>query len=101
MIVIDSLLIGGLRFVLDKLVAAADAELSDDSALRETLLEAQVRRELGELSEDDYLALEADLLRRIQEVQGGARGPIRAAAGYEISGIEATFTGDEHSKDRD
>jgi hypothetical protein len=100
-IVVDSLLIGGLRFVLDKLVAAADAELSDDSALRETLLEAQVRRELGELSEEDYLALEADLLQRIQEVQGGARGPIQAEGGYEISGIEATFTGDEHSKDRD
>jgi hypothetical protein len=101
MIVVDSLLIGGLRFVLDKLIAAADAELSDDSALRETLLEAQVRRELGELSEDDYLALEADLLQRIQAAQGGARGPIQADAGYEISGIEATFTGDEHSKDRD
>ena len=101
MIIVDSLLIGGLRFVLDKLIAAADAELSDDSALRETLLEAQVRRELGELSEDDYLALEADLLQRIQDVQGGARGPIQAASGYDISGIEATFTGDEHSKDRD
>ena len=101
MIVVDSLLIGGLRFVLDKLIAAADAELSDDSALRETLLEAQVRRELGELSEEDYLALEADLLQRIQEVQGGARGPIEAASGYEIAGVEATFTGDEHSKDHD
>ena len=100
MIIVDSLLIGGLRFVLDKLIAAADAELSDDSALRETLLEAQVRRELGELSEEDYLALEADLLQRIQQVQGGARGPIEAASGYEIAGVEATFTGDEHSKDR-
>lgn len=100
MIVVDSLLIGGLRFVLDKLIAAADAELSDDSALRETLLEAQVRRELGELSEEDYLALEADLLQRIQEVQGGARGPIEAASGYEIAGAFATFTGDEHSKER-
>jgi Gas vesicle protein G len=101
MIIVDSLLIGGLRFVLDKLIAAADAELSDDSALRETLLEAQVRRELGELSEEDYLTLEADLLQRIQEVQGGARGPIQAASGYEIAGVEATFTGDEHSKDHD
>ena len=37
MFILDSLFIGGLRFVLDKVVAAADAELQDDSALREEL----------------------------------------------------------------
>jgi hypothetical protein len=101
MIIVDSLLIGGLRFVLDKLIAAADAELSDDSALRETLLEAQVPARAGELSEEDYLALEADLLQRIQDVQGGARGPIQAASRLRDRGVEATFTGDEHSKDHE
>jgi hypothetical protein len=96
-ILIDGLLIGGLRFVLDKLVAAADAELTDDSALRAHLLDAQVRRELGEISEEDYLELEAELLARIQEVQGGGRSPIAGVGDYKVSGVEATFTGDEHS----
>jgi len=35
--ILDSLLIGSLRFVLDKIVAAAEAESQDDSALRERL----------------------------------------------------------------
>jgi len=45
--ILDSLLIGGLRFVLDKVVAAAEAEMNDDTALRDQLLEAQMRLELA------------------------------------------------------
>lgn len=97
MILIDSLLVGGLRFVLDKLVAAVDAELTDDGALRAQLLEAQVQRELGEISEEEYLQLEAKLLLRIQELQGGSRAPIAGEGGYKVAGVEATFTGDDHS----
>ena len=95
MILVDSLLIGGLRFVLDKLVAAADAELTDDSALRAHLLEAQVRRELGEIPEEEYRELEADLLLRIQEVQGKGRAPIAGVGGYKVAGVEATIVGDD------
>jgi hypothetical protein len=100
-LLIDGLLIGGLRFVLDKLVAAADAELTDDSALRAHLLDAQVRRELGEMSEEEYLGLEAELLQRIQEIQGGGRSPIAGAGGYKVAGVEASFTGDDHSDRED
>ena len=96
MILVDSLLIGGLRFVLDKLIAAVDAELTDDGALRAQLLEAQVQRELGEMSEEDYLELEAELLLRIQELQGGSRAPIVGEGGYKVAGVEATISGDEH-----
>jgi hypothetical protein len=95
-ILIDGLLVGGLRFVLDKLAAAVEAEMTDDSALRAHLLEAQVQRELGEISEEDYLQLEADLLQRIQEIQGGVRTPIAGVGGYKVAGVEATLTGDDH-----
>ena len=54
MFILDSMLIGSLRFVLDKIAAAAEAELSDDSVLREQLLEAQMRLELGEISEEEF-----------------------------------------------
>ena len=37
MFILDSLLIGSIRFVLDKVAAAAEAELNDDSVLREQL----------------------------------------------------------------
>src|SRR5205823_9350 len=37
-IVLDRMLVGGIKFVLGKLAAAADAELNDDSQLRTRLL---------------------------------------------------------------
>ena len=39
---LDSLLIGGLRFVLDKVAKAADAEMDDEARLRENLLDGLI-----------------------------------------------------------
>ena len=43
MLIIDSLIISGVRFVLDKVAAAVETEINDDSVLRERLLDAQMR----------------------------------------------------------
>lgn len=69
MFLLDSLLVGGLRFVLDKIAAAADQELNDETSLREQLLAAQMRLELGELTTTEFAALEADLLARLREIR--------------------------------
>jgi hypothetical protein len=74
--ILDSLLVGSLRFVLDKIVAAAEAEAADDSSLREQLLEAQMRLELGEISDDEFAAIERDVLARIREIKGQQQGPL-------------------------
>ena len=95
MILLDSLLVGGLRFVFDKLAQAVDAELTDDTVLREELLAAQMRLELGEITEEEFAVLEADLLRRIREVRDRhAASP--AAGPVKLAGVEATFAGEEH-----
>jgi len=99
-LIIDSLLIGGLRFVLDKLATAVDTELNDDTALREQLLAAQMRLELGEITPEAFGAIEADLLARLREVRERQRGGDAAAgspAEYTITGVEASFEGDEHA----
>jgi hypothetical protein len=97
--ILDSMLIGGLRFVLDKIAATVDTEMNDDAALREQLLAAQMRAELGEISQDEFAALEAEILARLREIrdrrQGGAAAPISPSE-YKITGIEASFEGDEH-----
>ena len=90
MFILDSLLVGSLRFVLDKIVAAAEAEAQDDSALREQLLEAQMRLELGEMTEEEFAATESDLLARIREIKGAAPGGLTVASSdVRIIGIEA------------
>lgn len=69
MILIDRLLAGGIRFVFDKLAQVAEAELNDAGRLREELLEAQMRLELGEIDEEAFRELEADLMARLREIR--------------------------------
>jgi hypothetical protein len=99
MFILDTLLIGSLRFVLDKLAAAVDTELNDDEALREQLLAAQMRLELGEMSQQEFEALEADILARLRELRERRHENDAATLSqqdYKITGIEASFEGDEH-----
>jgi hypothetical protein len=86
--ILDSLLIGSLRFVLDKIVAAAEAEAADDSALREQLLEAQMRFELGEISDDEFRDIENDILARIREIKGQQQGPLSMSPQDKIGSVE-------------
>ena len=88
MFILDSLLIGSLRFVLDKVVQAAEAELRDDSALREQLLEAQMRLELGEISDDEFVEIERDVIARMREIKGQHQGPISMTPEDKITGVE-------------
>jgi hypothetical protein len=100
MFLLDSLLIGGLRFVLDKVAAVADSELNDDSALREHLLAAQMRVELGEMTQAEFEVLEADILQRLREIRerqlGQPQGPV--SGDYTVTGIDVSFDDDDSSR---
>ncbi len=96
MFILDTLLIGSLRFVLDKVVAAAEAEMQDDSALREQLLEAQMQLELGEISDEEFAATERDILARIREVKGQQSGAITMSPRDKITGVDIESFESEH-----
>ena len=83
MIILDTLLVGGLKFVLGKIASAVDAELSDDSVWREELLAAQMRLELGEITEAEFAEREQELLARIREIRERAEGRAGAARGVQ------------------
>ncbi|HZV94815.1 MAG TPA: gas vesicle protein GvpG [Candidatus Nitrosocosmicus sp.] len=100
MIILDSLLMGGLRFVLEKLAAAVEAELDDDGVLREELLAAQMRLELGEIDDTEFRRIEADLLERIGEIRERRRGEETPRGSLRVTGAEVTFEGEE-SEHRD
>lgn len=85
MIIIDRLLAAGVHFVLDKLQRVANSENEDPTQLREALLEAQMRLELGEISEEQFVELETSLVSRMRAVQ--ERG-LAAAQGMEVTGVE-------------
>ena len=104
MFILDSLMIAGIRWALETTVAAAEAEMNDDSVLREQLIETEMRREMGEISDDECLEIEAELLARIREVKHrreGGSGPLAfgGAQPMETTGdrtyqVEASVSGD-------
>ena len=98
MFILDTILIGGLRFVFDKIATAVDTELNDEAHLNEQLLAAGMRYELGEISEDDYDALYSDITGRLRVIREERRGaPSLSSGEYKVTGIDATFEGDEHN----
>jgi hypothetical protein len=106
MFLLDSLMMDGISWVLRTVTTAAEAEMNDDTALREQLLAAEMQRELGEITDEEFVDIERDLLTRIREIkerrEGGA-GPLEFGAGTPIETdeesrfqIEATVSGDFH-----
>ena len=96
-IILDSLLIGGIKFVLDKVATAVDEEMNDEGTLREELLAAQMQVELGEMDEEEFAVLERDILARLREIRdaqrGEASGAVSLGGGFEV---DVTFRGDEN-----
>ncbi len=94
-----------LGWIFRTISTAAEAEMNDDSVLREQLLEAEMRREMGEISDEEFAEVEADLLQRIREIKEqreGGGGPLEFGAEAIEKGederfqIEATISGDFH-----
>ena len=98
MFILDSLLIDGLGFVFDKIRVAAEAEQDDEGRLREALLEGQTRLESGDMSEDDYVALERDVLARLGEARRRRQGGADAVTGSRVTGVDVQFTGDDDDR---
>ena len=105
MIIVDSLLVGGLRFVLDKIATAVESEMNDERSLKEELLAAQMRLELGEIDDEEFAEIERDvlaMLREIREAQmagsgGGGSGGGAVSLGAGNVEVEVEFSGDEGS----
>jgi hypothetical protein len=94
-IILDRLLIGGIKFVLDKVASAVDEEMNDEGRLREELLAAQMRYELGELSDDEFVELEADILDRLREIREREREEAGGAGAMSFQpgeyGVDVSF----------
>src|SRR6266550_1624188 len=106
MFILDSLMINGISWAIKTAVTAAEAEMNDDTALREQLLAAEMQREMGEITDEDFKEIERDLLGRIREIKErreGGSGPLAFGEGEVIDAgedgrfqIEASVSGDFH-----
>jgi hypothetical protein len=90
MLLIDDLLFGGLTFVLDKLATVVDQEMNDESRLHQTLMEAQMRFEMGEISAAEFADVERVVIDRLREIRAEreAGAPSLTEEGVRISSVE-------------
>jgi hypothetical protein len=98
-----------LGWVFRTVATAAEAELNDDTALREQLLNAEMQREMGEISDGEFAGIEAEILQRIREIKerrSGGSGPLEFAPAQPIEAeegerfqIEAEVAGDFYGPD--
>jgi hypothetical protein len=73
--------------------------MNDETVLRERLLDGQMRVELGEMTQQEYDVLEGDIFARIREIkerQRGGESAVISPKDMKVTGIEASFEGDEH-----
>jgi hypothetical protein len=88
---LDSLLIGGIRYVLDQVATVADREVNDPERQRERLLEAQMQLENGDITDEQFAAVEADVFDKIREIK--ARTQTTATVvdeDHRVAGVEIT-----------
>ena len=94
MIILDTLLIGGIKFVLDKIAQAVETEMNDEGRLREELLAAQMQLELGEIAPEEFADLECAILARLRELRPSA-GASLASPDVKVTGVEARAWDDD------
>jgi hypothetical protein len=86
-----------LRFSLEKVEDTVREELTNDHAIKEELLALQMRLELEEITDEEYVAEEAALMQRLRDVghwreqfgMGTSGGPVRVAAPAEVVDVRA------------
>ena len=95
MFILDSLLIGGIKFALDKVATVGDQEMNNPETYHQRLMEAQMDLEEGRIDEATFAQIEEDALARIRELkQNEEIGGIADADSFDDIQVEIH---DEHS----
>jgi hypothetical protein len=79
--------VNGIRWTLGKVQRVAEEELTDDTAVKQELMELQMQLELGDIDDAEYARREAELMQRLREIREWRErlgrpttgGPVRVA----------------------
>jgi len=61
--------IKGVMWIAEKVAEQADKEIYDEDKVRGQLMELELRYDLGEIEEEEYLAAEEALLARLRVIR--------------------------------
>ena len=87
--------IAGFRWVMKTIQTMADEELMNDQPWKERLIELQMRLELGEISEEEYVQEEAVVFQALRDIRARREALARemAAQHDEEEGGIGIYTG--------
>ncbi|HVX40055.1 MAG TPA: gas vesicle protein GvpG [Gemmatimonadaceae bacterium] len=79
--------VAGIKWSVGKVQKVGDEELTDDTPIKQELMELQMQLELGDIDDDEYVRREADIMARLREVRAWRErlgkatsgGPVRVA----------------------
>ena len=79
--------VAGIKWSLGKVQNVVEEELTDDTPIKQELMELQMRLELGDITDAVYLEREAELMARLRDVRAWRErlgkatsgGPVRVA----------------------
>ena len=81
--------VAGIKWSLRQVAQVVDEELTDDTPIKQELMELQMQLELGDIDDAQYVRREAQLMARLREVRewrerlgkSNPGGPVRVAGG--------------------
>lgn len=81
--------VAGIRWSLGKVQTVVETELTDDTGIKQELMELQMLLELGDIDDAEYREREAGLMRQLREVRqwrehfgmSSPGGPVRVSKG--------------------
>ena len=85
--------VNGIRWTLGKVQQVAEEELTDDTAVKQELMELQMQLELGDIDDAEYVRREAELMQRLREIREWRErlgrptsgGPVRVARDDDVA----------------
>jgi len=79
--------VAGIRWSLSKVQSVVEEELTDDTPVKQNLMELQMKLELGDITSEEYAEREAVIIARLRDVRAWRErlgrqtsgGPVRVA----------------------
>lgn len=82
--------VAGIKWTLGKVQNVVEEELTDDTPIKQDLMELQMRLELGDITDAEYLEREAELMARLRDVRAWRERLGKATSGGPVRVVRDT-----------
>ncbi len=88
--------VAGVKWSLGKVQRVVEDELTDDTPIKQDLMELQMRLELGDIDDAEYVEREAEVMARLRDIRAWRERLGKATAGGPVRVARASDEVDTH-----